>query len=104
MVRRPLIARPRARSTISRTSLTPPSTAENGSKLASADCATTRASVVFPLPGGPHNTRLGIASRWMASRRKVPSPSTPPWPTTSSRVRGRIRSARGTPSPPRRGL
>ncbi len=37
-----------------RISLTPETTAENGTKRAFATSASRRASVVFPVPGGPH--------------------------------------------------
>ena len=53
-MRRPLVpSRSRARASTSRTSFTVAETAESSSKAAPVDAATIRASVVFPLPGGP---------------------------------------------------
>src|SRR5688500_7831825 len=68
-----------------------------------------RASVVLPLPGGPQKTSDGTRSSAMARRRKPFGPTITSCPTTSSRVRGRNRSASGVPAsgsrpspPPRR--
>ncbi len=55
MVRRPELARIIcARSTASRMSLTPDSTADNAMNSAWKASAISRASVVLPTPGGPH--------------------------------------------------
>ncbi len=58
--------------------------------------AITRASVVFPVPGGPQRMREGTWSVSIASRSSVLGPRMWRCPTTSSSVRGRILSARGT--------
>ena len=59
--------------------------------------AMMRASVVFPVPGGPQKISEGTRSAAMARRRNPPGPTTFSWPATSSRVRGRMRSASGEP-------
>src|SRR5438045_6540738 len=53
------------------------------------------AMVVFPVPGGPHRIIDGIFPCSMAVLRILPRPARCSCPTRSSRVRGRIRSARG---------
>ena len=95
-VGRPLRASSSAASaTIWRSSFTPCSTAEKvtvGTPLASPS---SWASVVFPVPGGPHrisDSRRPLARR---SRSTRPGPSRCCWPTNSSTVRGRMRSASG---------
>src|SRR5665213_123167 len=87
----------RASSRASRTSLTPALTADSSTKRRDVAWLTTCASVVFPVPGGPHkNTELPPASGFSTIRRSgVPGARSWCWPTTSSRVRGRIRTARG---------
>ena len=53
----PVVARAvRARSTTSRMSLTPANTADSAWNSAAQDLATRRASVVLPVPGGPHSS------------------------------------------------
>jgi hypothetical protein len=79
---------------------TPPSTAENGTNSVFVLCATTLAIVVLPEPGGPHRMIDGILSLSMASRSGLPLASNDDCPTISSRVRGRMRSARGAAWPP----
>ena len=75
-VRRPVLARSRlAPSITARASLTPESTAEKVTNSASQALASTRASVVLPLPGGPQKTREGSSPRATSCR------STPPCPT-----------------------
>jgi len=53
--------------------------------------------VVLPVPGGPHNIRLGIfpSCAMARSRTRVSS-----FPTTASRVWGRYRSIHGDSYPP----
>ena len=60
---------------------------------------TTCASVVLPVPGGPHSTSDIGASLSMSWRSGVPGPIRCRWPMTSSRVRGRIRTASGAACP-----
>src|SRR5206468_2134294 len=96
MVRLP----PRARSasasaTTWRISLTPASTAEKGTKRAPATWAMRKASVVLPVPGGPQRIMECRRPSSSARRRTFPGPIRCCWPTTSSRPRGRIRSASG---------
>src|SRR5258708_7489032 len=58
--------------------------------------ASRRASVVFPVPGGPHKINDGIAVPPSIKRRNTrPSPTSCSWPTNSFSVRGRMRSASG---------
>src|SRR5215470_9413384 len=96
MVRRP----PRARSasaseTTCRISFTPAITAENGTKRAPATWAMSEASVVLPVPGGPQRIIEWSRPSSRDRRSTLPGPIRCCWPTTSSRLRGRIRSARG---------
>ena len=58
-------------------------------------CAMILASVVFPTPGGPHKIIEVVSSVSNCSRSALPGPSKCSWPTNSSRVRGRMRSASG---------
>jgi hypothetical protein len=51
--------------------------------------------VVLPVPGGPQRIMEGILPFSMAVRRMLPLPARCSCPTSSSRVCGRIRSARG---------
>ena len=51
--------------------------------------------VVFPVPGGPQRMSDIGASPSTSLRSGVPGPSRWRWPSTSSRVRGRIRTASG---------
>ncbi len=57
----------------------------------------TRASVVLPVPGGPQRMIDWSRSRSMASRSGLPGARIASCPTTSSSVRGRMRSASGVP-------
>src|SRR5208282_5839880 len=76
-------------------SLTPANTAEMGMNSASKVCAINRASVVLPVPGGPHRIiECGFPDS-NASRNGLPGPSRCAWPTTSSRRCGRSTSASG---------
>ena len=90
--------RSRARAMTARTSSTRAETAESSSKTAPVRSATILAIVVLPVPGGPKRIVDGGRSCSIASRRAVPSPSTCSWPTRSSSVRGRKRTASGAPS------
>ena len=87
-----------ASATRPRTSLTPVSTAENGVKWALACAASREASVVFPVPGGPHRIIEWRSPDSIATRRRRPGPRRCACPTNSSRLRGRIRSASGAAS------
>ena len=94
----PVPVRPRSRraaSIAARTSFTPAVTADSSVNRRRVTWLTTWASVVLPVPGGPHSSS-DMAASWSASLRNgVPSPVRCRWPMTSSRVRGRIRTASG---------
>ena len=79
----------------SRTSFTPAAVADSVTRCLAVASASRRARVVLPVPAGPHRiddpTRSDSASR----RKGAPGPTRCSWPTTSSRVRGRRRAARG---------
>ena len=95
-VRRPLPARICcACSTAARTSFTPAITADSARNSESQVFATRRASVVLPVPGGPHRIiecRLRPSSK---RRSGLPGASRCDWPMNSSRLAGRMRSASG---------
>ena len=74
----------------------PLSTALKATNSARVAAAITRASVVFPVPGGPQKISDGTWSVSIASRKSVLGPRMCCCPSTSSTVRGRIRSASGT--------
>src|SRR5438477_5375086 len=96
MVRRPVERRRRSASLMtSRISLIPARTALKDTNLAFVVSAMMRASVVLPVPGGPHRMMDCRRSRSIASRSGLPGASSSPWPTNSSKVRGRIRSGSG---------
>ena len=96
MVRRPVARRIRSASLItSRISLMPASTALKETNRALVVSAMMRASVVLPVPGGPQRMIDCSRSRSIASRSGLPGASSSSWPTNSSNVRGRIRSASG---------
>ena len=96
IVRRPVERRSRSASAItSRISLMPASTALNETNRAFVVSAMMRASVVLPVPGGPHRMIDCSRSRSIASRSGLPGASSSSWPTNSSNVRGRMRSASG---------
>ena len=91
--------RSRSASAITRLiSAIPATTAEKGTNCARVVAAISRASVVLPEPGGPQKISDGTRSESIARRRNPPSPTTAACPTTSSRLRGRIRSASGAPA------
>jgi len=56
------------------------------------------AKVLLPVPAGPYNIIEGSVSPSMALRSIEPGPSKCLWPTISSKSRGRIRVASGTPA------
>src|ERR1700704_6664250 len=53
------------------------------------------ATVVLPVPGGPHKIIEGTLPCAMAARKILPLPVKCCWPTNSSRDCGRSRSAKG---------
>src|SRR5262249_47022188 len=57
--------------------------------------AIMRASVVFPLPGGPYRITDGRRSASIARRNSLPGARMCSWPTNSSSERGRMRVASG---------
>ena len=96
-VGRPCAARAvRAASTAARMSFTPAITADNAMNSALAALAMRRASVVLPVPGGPQRINECSCPASMLAESGFPEPSRWRWPTNSSTVRGRIRSACGT--------
>ena len=76
-------------------SLMPLVTAENSMKLALVVSAMILASVVLPTPGGPQKIIELASSRSICTRSGLPGPTRCSWPTNSSRLRGRMRSASG---------
>ncbi len=82
-----------ASSTAARRSATPEVTAETAMKCAPTIPARSEARVVLPTPGGPQSTMEGSWPE--ATALWCPGPSRCACPTTSSRVRGRMRAARG---------
>src|SRR5262245_22106511 len=78
-----------------RISLTPESTAENATNRAPVLSAISDASVVLPVPGGPQRIIEWSSPRSIAVLSTLPGPKRCSWPTTSSSVRGRMRSASG---------
>ena len=77
------------------TSLMPDSTALKATNSAFVRSAISRASVVLPVPGGPHRMIDCSRSRSIISRSGRPGVTRSSWPTISSSDRGRIRSASG---------
>ncbi len=78
-----------------RISLIPLVTAEKLIKAALVRFAITRASVVFPTPGGPQKIMEEMWSLSIKRRRTFPLPSRWSCPTNASRVCGRRRAAKG---------
>jgi hypothetical protein len=76
-------------------SFTPPSTAEMAMNSRPNASAISRASVVLPVPGGPQRIIECGRPDSKATRSGLPGPSRCAWPITSSRRRGRSRSASG---------
>ena len=64
-------------------------------KLALVVSAMILASVVLPTPGGPQKIIELASSRSICTRSGLPGPTRCSWPTNSSRLRGRMRSASG---------
>jgi hypothetical protein len=73
----------------------PDVTAEKGTKRAFDLPAIMRAIVVLPVPGGPQSMMEPTRSSSIARRSGVPGFMSLSWPTNSSSVRGRMRSASG---------
>ena len=95
-VSRPLRTSPlRAASMAARTSLTPADTADTSTKCRSVCWLRIAAIVVFPVPGGPHSSSDIGWSPSISWRSGEPGARSCSWPTSSSSVRGRIRTARG---------
>ena len=90
-------SRSRARATTACTSALPALTADSSSNAAPVTDAIRRATVVLPVPGGPYRITEPSRSSSIVRRSGAPGPSRCSWPATSSRVRGRRRSASGAP-------
>ena len=88
-------SRCRALAISSRTSLTVAVTALSCTNDLAVERATTRASVVLPVPAGPHNTTDESRSASIRRRSGLPWPSRCFWPTMSSSRIGRMRDASG---------
>src|SRR5690349_10623577 len=78
-----------------RTSATPLITAESVMNSAPIASARIRASVVLPVPGGPHSSSDVSLPRDTERRSGPASPTRCPWPWNSSKLRGRIRAGSG---------
>ena len=85
----------RAASMVARTSFTPAVTADMDAKCRSVWEAMTLASVVFPVPGGPHKMVDDSRSASISARSGAPGPTRCDCPTMSSKALGRIRAANG---------
>ena len=85
----------RAASMAARTSFTPAETADTSTKCRSVCWLRIAAMVVFPVPGGPHSSNDMGWSPSISWRSGEPAARSCSWPTSSSRVRGRIRTASG---------
>src|SRR5271163_4988963 len=88
-------------------SLMPERTAENWMKVARVVSAMIFARVVLPTPGGPQKIIDAVSSRSIWTRSGLPGARRCCWPTNSSSVRGRMRSASGAvtgPDWPRSGV
>src|SRR5450830_933959 len=104
MVRRPAFRRrARASSRMARISFTPDATAEADTKRDRVREAMSLATVVLPTPGGPQKIIEGGRSCSIARRRKLSDPTRAGAPSSSSRARGRIRSASGASAAGRSG-
>src|SRR5699024_8244053 len=81
------------------TSLTPADTADTSTKRRSVCWLISEAIVVLPVPGGPHN-RI-VSGCWPSTicRNGDPGSTRCSLPTSSSRLVGRIRTARGSRAP-----
>ena len=96
IVRKPKFQFCRACSITFSTSFLPLVTALSSINSAFTSCAIIRASVVFPVPGGPQKIKLTGSPCTTIWRNSSPLPSNCPCPITSSKLFGRIRSASGT--------
>src|SRR3970040_605667 len=76
-------------------SWTPEVTAEKCTQAAPADLARINASVVLPLPGGPHKIKECSRPAPVMPVKSFPGPSKCSWPMDSSRGLGPIRSPGG---------
>ena len=85
----------RAASIAARTSLTPAETALTSTKRRSVCPLTIEAIVVLPVPGGPHSSSDSERPSSISWRSGEPGSRSCGCPTSSSRVRGRIRTASG---------
>ncbi|MEZ4389539.1 MAG: hypothetical protein R3A48_00475 [Polyangiales bacterium] len=94
-VRAPCARSCSARAMTCRTSATPASTAESCTKRPRECAAMARATVVFPHPGEPQRIIDGARSARIARPSGLSGPRASACPRSSSRVRGRMRSARG---------
>ena len=74
---------------------TPAMTADRVAKWAPISPASSRARLVLPVPGGPQKISDARWPRAMLRRSGPRSPTRCSWPTNSSRLRGRMRAARG---------
>src|ERR1700757_201365 len=95
MVRRPARDFRSASAMTSLISLMPLVTALKGMNSDLVRRAIKRARVVLPQPGGPQKSMEARVSDSIWTRRGLPGPRSFSWPMNSSRVRGRMRSARG---------
>ena len=96
IVRDPLIARRFSAASISRRrSDTVPPIADTSTNVALVAWAITWASDVLPVPAGPYRMIELKRSCSMAARSQLPGPTASSCPTSSSSVRGRIRTANG---------
>ena len=85
----------RAASIAARTSFTPAETADTSTKRRSVCWLRIAAIVVFPVPGGPHSSSDMDWSPSTSCRSGEPGARSCSWPTSSSSVRGRMRTASG---------
>jgi len=72
--------------------------ADTSTNVAFVVSAMTCASEVLPVPAGPNRMTELNWSCSMALRSHEPGPTASSWPTTSSSVRGRMRTAKGATS------
>ena len=98
-VRSPWSRRRRAFSMTARTSLTPEFRADSATKWRPDAAEISDAMVVLPVPGGPKRMTEESPRPSMSRCSGVPGPSTWSCPTTSARLRGRIRTASGACEP-----
>ena len=91
----PATSSARAESIAARTSFTPADTADTSTNRRSVCWLRIAAIVVLPVPGGPHSSRDIDWSPSISRRSGAPSARSCSWPTSSSSVRGRIRTASG---------